>query len=90
MSGKPEDPISKVKSNSIKSAGNSWPSRNGCGRNPLLPLPLQCADFKDYIFIHRSKAGDADWNEFRQDSKVEFTVGFNMRGPTGAYVTLLR
>ena len=56
----------------------------------MLPLPLQCADFKDYIFIHRSKAGDADWNEFRQDSKVEFTVGFNMRGPTGAYVTLLR
>jgi len=42
MSGKPEDPISKVKSNSIKSAGNSWPSRNGCGR--------KSKSFKLFIF----------------------------------------
>jgi len=51
---------------------------------------VRCADFNDNIFIHRSKAGDVDWNEFSRGSKVEFTVGFNMRGPTGAYVTLLR
>jgi hypothetical protein len=51
---------------------------------------VRCADFNDIIVIHRSKAGDVDWNEFSRGSKVEFTVGFNMRGPTGAYVTLLR
>jgi tetratricopeptide (TPR) repeat protein len=49
---------------------------------------VRCADFADNIFIHRSRAGDVGWDEFSRTSKVVFTVGFNMRGPTGASVSL--
>ncbi len=51
---------------------------------------VRCADFTDNIFIHRSRAGDVSWNEFSRASKVVFKVGFNMRGLTGASVSLQR
>ena len=47
---------------------------------------VRCAEFSDNVFIHRTRAPEGEWAHFRRGDRVMFTVGFNMRGPTGATV----
>jgi cold shock CspA family protein/Flp pilus assembly protein TadD len=50
---------------------------------------LKCPDLPDNIFVHRSRITEDPWERFRRGSRVVFTVGFSMRGPTAASVRLL-
>lgn len=50
---------------------------------------VKCLDFPDNIFVHRSRTADERWDQFRRGTKVTMTVGFTMRGVTGAAVQKL-
>ena len=41
-------------------------------------------EFSRNIFVHRTNVADENWPRLKRGSRVAFTVGFNMRGPTAA------
>lgn len=47
---------------------------------------VRCPDFRENVFVHRSRTAEADWAAFKRGSKLAFTVGFNMRGPIAASI----
>jgi cold shock CspA family protein len=50
---------------------------------------VKCPDFKENIFVHRTRVAEDDWNKFSRGGRVAFTLGFNMRGPTAASISSL-
>jgi cold shock CspA family protein len=52
-------------------------------------LFVRCPDFHDHIFVHRSRVSDENWKLLARSSRVAFTMGFNMRGPTAISINPL-
>ncbi len=45
-------------------------------------LFVQSPELSERIFVHRTRVDDDKWVLLKRGTKVAFTVGFNMRGPT--------
>jgi cold shock CspA family protein/TolA-binding protein len=52
-------------------------------------LFIKCPDFRDNIFVHRSRVSDENWRQLVRGTRVAFTLGFNMRGPTAISISPL-
>jgi tetratricopeptide (TPR) repeat protein/cold shock CspA family protein len=47
---------------------------------------VKCPDFKENIFVHRTRVHDEEWSQFSRGGRVAFTLGFSMRGPTAVSI----
>lgn len=52
-------------------------------------LFVNSSELKDSVFVHRTRVDEDKWSKLQRGTKVLFTVGFNMRGPTAQSIDIV-